>query len=764
MKQNFYLLIAMVCFGASYSQNEGNIWYFGSHAGIDFNSGSPVVLLDSALDTVEGVATISDADGNLLFYTDGVTVWNKTHAVMNNGTGLLGHPSSTQSAIIVPKPGSLTLYYIFTVSVDWQSNIYYSEVDMQLDSGLGAVTANKNIPFITSTTEQITGVVHENGTDIWVIAHGFGNNEFYVHLVTASGVGATAVTSNVGMVLYENGNDSIGYMKASPDGGRVATCNAMTGTQLFDFNNSTGAISNALLLTDVTNDYGVEFSPSGHFLYTSNEITSDIIQYDLQAADIPGSAITVLDTAWDDFSGGALQLAPDGKIYKSVTGSTSLTVINEPEIAGTGCNVEPDAVNLQGRMAMLGLPTFIQSYFVAGNIGVSQLCLGDTTQFTITANTPPDSVAWTFGDGGTSGDLQPGHEYAAAGSYDVTATVVASGITTVVEKTITILPLPIAIVPDTFILCDEGNDGQEVFHLPQQDAALLGTQPAADFSVGYYASQADALAGTDALPDNFTNASSPQTIYARVTNNAAGCYAVTGFQLEVVSEIVIAMPDEYRVCEGETITLGAPTGFDAYLWSTGAATRTIQTGTTGSYTVTVYKNHGDITCEATKQVTVTGSQKPFIARVDITDWTEDRNSITIIAEGTGNYEYSIDGMHYQDSPVFSGLQSGYYRVYVRDKDGCGNAESAVYLLMYPKFFTPNGDGENETWRIKDARFEPDMLVTIFDRYGKLITSFKGLSAGWDGTLNGQKLPATDYWFTVQRQDGRELKGHFSMIR
>ena len=107
---------------------------------------------------------------------------------------------------------------------------------------------------------------------------------------------------------------------------------------------------------------------------------------------------------------------------------------------------------------------------------------------------------------------------------------------------------------------------------------------------------------------------------------------------------------------------------------------------------------------------------------------------------------------------------GRHFVYVRDKNGCGIAKDEVYLLTYPKFFTPNGDGENETWRIKFAHAEPDMDVHIYDRYGKLITSFKGSSPGWDGTMNGYKLPSTDYWFVVKRQDGKEFKGHFSMIR
>ena len=101
---------------------------------------------------------------------------------------------------------------------------------------------------------------------------------------------------------------------------------------------------------------------------------------------------------------------------------------------------------------------------------------------------------------------------------------------------------------------------------------------------------------------------------------------------------------------------------------------------------------------------------------------------------------------------------------VRDGLGCGIAEKEVALLYYPNFFTPNGDGYNEKWQIKYSVLEPQMKVTIFDRYGKVITSFGGMSDGWDGTLNGAKLPSTDYWFVVTREDGREYKGHFAMMR
>ena len=143
---NLFLLLS--AFGL-HAQHKADIWYFGDYAGMDFRNGSPVALTNSAMSQYEGCATISDKDGNLLFYTDGMTVWNKNHSIMQNGTGLMGAPSSSQSGIIVPKPGSNNLYYIFTVPFETDpGGLRYSIVDMTLNGGLGAVTYGILLTFI----------------------------------------------------------------------------------------------------------------------------------------------------------------------------------------------------------------------------------------------------------------------------------------------------------------------------------------------------------------------------------------------------------------------------------------------------------------------------------------------------------------------------------------------------------------------------------------------------------------------------------------
>src|SRR5215471_4187140 len=178
MRRYLSLLLLLLSTQFLHAQNEANIWYFGNFLGLDFNSGSPVPLNNGALSTIEGVATISDHNGNLLFYTDGIKVWNRNNIQMPNGNGLLGNPSTTQSAVIVPKIGDTTRYFVFTADqVAGPNGLHYSVVNMTLDNGNGDVET-KNIPLTTNITEKITAVRHCNNRDVWVIVHKAASNAY----------------------------------------------------------------------------------------------------------------------------------------------------------------------------------------------------------------------------------------------------------------------------------------------------------------------------------------------------------------------------------------------------------------------------------------------------------------------------------------------------------------------------------------------------------------------------------------------------------
>ncbi|MFK5856549.1 MAG: PKD domain-containing protein, partial [Bacteroidota bacterium] len=471
MKNIKYLstLLAILIFHNCYSQNEANIWYFGSHAGLDFNSGSPVALTDGAMDQFEGCASMADSDGDLLFYSDGSVIWNKNHDIMDNGSGLLGDPSSTQSCIFVPKPGAPTLYYIFTVPQRNESNgdLYYSVVDITLDGGLGSVIT-KNVFLHSNVTERITAVNHSNGTDIWVVTHERENDIFCSFLVTSAGVTPTPIISSTGTVHNSGiyGLNYVGYLKASPSGDFMAC--AINGDlekfELFDFDNTTGILTNPIAFDGYNRAYGIEFSPLETRLYLGSSPPGKVYQIDLTAGtptDIVNSSILVGTITGSGYIG-AIQIGVDAKVYVSVDNSDHLGVINYPDVLGVGCDFVEEGVSLSGRTAEWGLPTFIQSYFSA-NITYQNECFGDTTFFTVSSSMSIQSITWDFGDptsgsNNTSTDLDPWHIFTSPGLYTVTATMILTdGSTEVSTVDITIYSFQQVDLGNDTVICETDN-------------------------------------------------------------------------------------------------------------------------------------------------------------------------------------------------------------------------------------------------------------------------------------------------------------------
>ena len=280
-------------------------------------------------------------------------------------------------------------------------------------------------------------------------------------------------------------------------------------------------------------------------------------------------------------------------------------------------------------------------------------------------------------------------------------------------------------------------------------------------NIKLFATQEDAELNQNPLPNNFI-AESSQMIYVRIFNaEFTQCYLTTSFELIVSpNPEILNIEDNYRICKGNVIMLNNVGEFDSYLWSDGSTFPNFTISQAGDFSLTVTLGN----CSTTKHFTVEESDSATIIDVKVTDFSLNQNTIEVIAQGIGDYEYSINGIEFQDSPLFENVDSGMYLVSVRDKKGCGVVSQSVMVLMYPAFFTPNGDGFNDFWQIKYAFVEPNMQLFVFDRFGKLIHFFKGRDRGWDGTYKGKKLPSTDYWFVIKRESGQEIKGHFSMLR
>jgi len=221
-----------------------------------------------------------------------------------------------------------------------------------------------------------------------------------------------------------------------------------------------------------------------------------------------------------------------------------------------------------------------------------------------------------------------------------------------------------------------------------------------------------------------------------------------------IRETPVVMDGSATFCEGTFVNISAEIDNVEYFWSTGETTKTIRVTSAGTYTVTVTNPAG---CSSIRTVTVTETLIPVIDQIII-----NHRTVTITTLTTGDYEYALDGSDYQDSNIFNNVTGGVRTAFVRNR--CGRDTEEFDLIILPKFFTPNGDGYNDTYQIEGNSMIPKVKIAIFDRYGALIIYLDERNSSWDGTFNGNPLPANDYWYKANFTDGSEMKGHFSLLR
>lgn len=551
----FLFIITVSCL---FSQKQGNIWYFGDGAGLDFNGGSPVPLFDGKLITEEGCATISDEDGKLLFYTDGVTIWNSKHNPMPNGTGLLGHSSSTQSGVIVPKPGDPNIYYVFTVSDKSRSDGFrYSLVDMRLDGGLGDVTL-KNVMLCDSTVEKISAVVHENGFYVWVLMHEWNNDLFRAYLITPSGIQGVETTndkfpviSRTGSVHSGNVYRKIGYLKASPDGSKLALAKyGEAVVEMFTFNNKSGEINSLLSLsgTKYANAYGIEFSNDGGKLFVScMSRPSRILVYDVSSDDSVAivNSEYVLSSVDLDYFYGALQIASDKKIYCVYYEQPFVHVIENPtEKDSKKIRISQRKVNLGDRKAMWGLPTFIQSFFsfrirILSNM---PLCQGDTLHMK-TGHADEATYQWTGPNGFRSTKSEvfiPNAGDSVTGLYKLTTTIADVEFRDSVM--ITVNPKPKAMIgPDRTICIGEA---------AVIDPVISGGS--GDYEIHWSPSQGL----SDPKKAKVTATPAVTTDYILTVNDLNGCTCYDTIRINVNIPPLVKAGRDISVCRGDFAGIG----------------------------------------------------------------------------------------------------------------------------------------------------------------------------------------------------------------
>ncbi len=881
------------------SQGETSNWYFGNGAGITFNNdGSVTPLLDGKLSTFEGCATISDTFGQLLFYTDGIIVYNKNHTVMDNGTGLYGDPSSTQSALIVPKPGSLDIFYIVTVDTsigedDPDEGLNYSVVDMTANNGLGRIV-QKNVNLLKNCSEKVAAVVKDcTDQSIWLLsfASADGRSEtfdtFHAFEINNTGFTPTALTSTFSDL---NITDARGYLKLSPDGTKLANANMRDGLYAYDFNAETGLVSNQLKLSitgAATASYGLEFSPNSQFLYVhaSNDVFSNaphqssLVQFDLFAPDIRNSQVR-LDSR--ELYRGALQLGDNGKIYRTnansyFQGTPFLSVIHNPNQKGNAANYEHQAISLNGKNGTQGLPPFIQSFFnkielVKNADGSTQssisICEGESIR--LEANLEVNSTYEWRKDGNpitTNGNILeiPNSTIGDSGKYSLTITSSNPAECPIVgEALVSIFPIPnapsitleqcdvdenpfdgtsaidltqaiyeqaytftfyetlqdqiddspienpnnfrntqtfnqtlyykivnendcensgeltVVINPITveetsispILVCNESEDRSQLegtFNLTEIRQNHFQNQ-----EVAFFSNLIDATLEKNPINENFR--SGKTTIYIRYESNNQ-CKSIESLILDIKPLPELKIKESFQVCtDGKPLIINASQGFDSYIWYKIDSNTFQEIGTQATIAIDSDGNYGlevgekyisggeERFCYSLANFIVTSSNKAVFEEITIQDFSDD-NSIAAIVSGNGAYEFSLDGINYQNETLFENVAPGFYTLFARDKNGCGISEEDIAVVGFPKFFTPNADGTNDTWQLIGA--SRDIVqgdIYIYDRYGNLLNQFDTTSRGWDGTFRGKILPASDYWFKINFEGGRQFKGHFSLKR
>lgn len=834
MKQITSLILLFTTI-SMFAQKEASNWYFGVFAGIHFDeTGNVTALQNSAIQTNEGCSSISDSSGNLLFYTDGRNVWDKNHVLMPNGnyaagTGLLGDPSSTQSAMIVPNKANPNIYYIFTVDEPHHQNagsypnqfsgtyedggsvpgeddgfnngFNYSVVDLSVVGSNGSIgdVVTRNVHLVTynpanteeikyKCSEKVTAVKNSTGTGFWVITQF--TNKFHAFEVTAAGVNETPVVTQLNPLVPVSGyrRNSIGCIKASPNGRKIAIAHTQLSTitggtesngqaWLYDFDNATGQLSNPLMLKQDCIPYGIEFSQRTKKLYISYDNAGNgfggVHQYDLESSDIPASEVFLASTN----QSGTLQLGPNGKIYRAVVNTGILDVINSPEENGTLCGYVSGQISLGSGTSFFGLPPFITSYFSV-DITANNKCFGSITEFELTTDDNFDTVAWDFGDSQTapaSPQATTTHTYGAPGTYTVVATATYQGEIHTESTDITITSTPVANAAPNLKECDPNNDGITVFNLSLNTATILGNQNVTENTVKYFDSQNNA--NQNVLPVNataYTNHNNPQRIYARIHNNInPECYELVSFLVSAIDSPATDSLVQEILClnnpEGLILTAMVNNAeLYQYEWSTGEITSKVTVYQPGAYSVTI-TNQAE--CSSIKTFIVTASDVAVVDDIIVNDM-RDNNTITVLVSPPSGvettYTYSLDSPNgpFEESNFFEGVSPGIHTIYIKDTKGCGITSQEVTVLATPKFFTPNGDGINDTWNIigVNTYFYPNSKIYIFDRYGKLLADVDPKGIGWNGIFEGRQLPATDYWFVVQLDNGRIIKGHFSLMR
>jgi len=686
---------------------QGAKWHFGTNAGLDFMGGAPTALDDSKINTIEGSSSISNTKGKLLFYTDGITVFDADGARMRSSdpaqdtVRLAGSQRSTQSALIVPQPtcrGCEYLYYIYTTTeINGRKQLSYSVVDMRLNRGKGQIV-QKNVLLADSTTERLAAVKNERDTTFWLITRDFGSNKFRVYHMTDEtpnqkpkekvyefGPSQTVPSQGEGALKIGpadssgNGNRPVAMLVPGPPRNYL---------ELYTFNDSTGVMTQGPRIDlgpAPPRAYGVEFAPGGKQVYVSflggKDSTSMILKYDITKLD--STAIVQSRTVVDSTSQrqyGALQVGSDGRIYVAIKDSRTLGVITNPDddIREGGFQYTHRGVDLGNGRSQLGLPSFVTNFTSQSSgpgFSYQDTCSRQPTTFTASPLCPPlkHRYRWDFGTGTfttPSEQQERTHTFNQPGTYTVRLGITALQADgtpckdTVITQTLTIIE-----TPQPFDL------GGPIDRCKARDTLTINTQAQ---SYEWRRLNGRLFRRGKTIVVTPRDLQGINTLIGVAYNGE--CEQVDTLQITLVSPPLLELPSDTTVCKGTRLELVArgSGNYQEFRWSTGVTSATLVVDQAGEYILNAISRLGGRVCENSDTIRVSTARSLVleptitIAKCSVPNSGAIRMNNREVSAPDSQLQFT-----WRDSVAvvgsdrsLSGIGPGRYFFEARDRNGC----------------------------------------------------------------------------------------------
>ena len=746
---NLHLIVLLLLFPfLSFGQKENNIWAFGGGLGLDFNSPSPTVISTNIF-SYEGCASICDEKGNLLFYTNGLKVWDSTHNVMPNGTGLLGASSysATQGVAIAPVLGHPTKYFIFTLEDfnGYKSGyLRYSVVDMSKNFGKGDILIGiKNNLLDTGMSEKM--IIAPACDGLWLITHSIDSPTFYSYKIdNPLVVGRPVISKNPGLIY--SGNYYVGEMKLSPNQKFIALCNwispvlgykGSSNIELFDFDKKTGLVSNPKVIDSSAVAYSVEFSPDNSKLYVC-EFDSSLFQYNISLLpSLPLIYASKYKFNGKDFT--SMRLGPDGKIYVNRHNYfTEISRINDPNKSGLAANLEVNVSSL--------INTCKSPYVIFGNSTIIPYPGGDTTITSKFDTTICKGDLFTyFGDKKFKdfvwhdGKTESNRTFDSQGVYYVSFT---RGCTFYIDTIV------INLKEKKYF--ENSLDASFCF---RKEHIVTPTKPALKYLWDN---------GSESATDTFRYSGKK---WISSTNNDC-VFNIDTFNV-VLTNFEINIKDTF-ICEGEEIKFDIQLDTIAsYLWQNGSTESFQVTKTPGVYWA--YVTVGN--CSKKQEAIIFRKSFAVNFNGDTTICQGDQVQLEVLEK-----DVRIKWQDGSESNTFLAKQKGTYSVTLT-RNEC-TITNSVYVnevicedcLRIPNAFTPNGDYLNDRFRILTACIVDHFSIMIYSRFGEQVFYSENINEAWDGTFKGQLLNTGTFYYLIRirfkKPDALEelYKGDVSILR